>query len=131
MAHKPMHINHWIEIDREYKWYLDEKATVIKEQGLLDILTDVAHCLTEAYLGKTVVDSLPENDEACGELLMELVDYLPKRYPTLFTREGNDAIVNLVMGERHLGLSEKKGSDALHTVSRYGATLERVYIHAF
>ncbi|KAI0767107.1 hypothetical protein C8Q74DRAFT_1203421 [Fomes fomentarius] len=100
MAHKPMHINHWIEIDREYKRYLDEKATVIKEQG------------------KTVIDSLPENDEACGELLMELVNYLPKRYPTLFTREGNDAIVNLVMGERHLGLSEKKGIDALHTVSR-------------
>lgn len=34
MAHQPMHINDWIEIDKEYKWYLDEKARVIREQGL-------------------------------------------------------------------------------------------------
>ena len=33
MAHQPLHINDWIEIDKEYEWYLDEKARVIKEQG--------------------------------------------------------------------------------------------------
>lgn len=33
MAHQPLHINDWIEIDKEYQWYLDEKARVIKEQG--------------------------------------------------------------------------------------------------
>ena len=33
MAHQPLHINDWIEIDKEYRWYLDEKARVIKEQG--------------------------------------------------------------------------------------------------
>lgn len=36
MAHQPMHINHWIEIDKEYKWYIDEKARVIAEQGWLN-----------------------------------------------------------------------------------------------
>ena len=33
MAHQPMHVNDWIELDSEYKWYLDEKARVIEEQG--------------------------------------------------------------------------------------------------
>ena len=33
MAHQPMHPNHWIEIDKEYKWYIDQKARVISEQG--------------------------------------------------------------------------------------------------
>ncbi|EJF56819.1 hypothetical protein DICSQDRAFT_70665 [Dichomitus squalens LYAD-421 SS1] len=100
MAHQPMHVNHWIEIDKEYKWYLGEKARVIREQG------------------KVVIDSLPDNDEACGELLLELVDYLPKRYPTLFTHEGPDGIVNLVTGEHHVSLGNRKGVDALLVVSR-------------
>ena len=33
MAHQPMHTNDWIEIDKDYKWYLEEKAKVISEQG--------------------------------------------------------------------------------------------------
>lgn len=33
MAHQPMHINDWIEIDSEYEWYLAEKANVITKQG--------------------------------------------------------------------------------------------------
>ncbi|KAI8978285.1 hypothetical protein BD414DRAFT_580100 [Trametes punicea] len=100
MAHQPMHVNHWIEIDKEYKWYLNEKARVIREQG------------------KVVIDSLPENDEACAELLELLADYLPKRYPTLFKREGADSVTNLVTGERFDAVSEKKGTDALLVVSR-------------
>ncbi|KAI0758500.1 hypothetical protein BD413DRAFT_654543 [Trametes elegans] len=100
MAHQPMHINHWIEIDKEYRWYLDEKARVIKGQG------------------KVVVDSLPENDEACGELLELLADYLPKRYPTLFKREACDSITNLVTGERFDAVGARKGVDALLVVSR-------------
>ncbi|PIL33533.1 hypothetical protein GSI_04156 [Ganoderma sinense ZZ0214-1] len=100
MAHQPMHANHWIEIDKEYKWYIDQKAQVIRQKG------------------KVVIDSMPDNDEACGELLLELVDYLPKRYPTLFAREGHDGIFNRVTGEHHLSLSGKKGTDALLVVSR-------------
>ncbi|CDO77519.1 hypothetical protein BN946_scf184912.g18 [Trametes cinnabarina] len=100
MAHQPMYINHWIEIDRDYKWYLDEKARVIREQG------------------KVVVDSLPENDEACKELLEIMADYLPKRYPTLFRREADDSITNVVTGDRFDGLSTSKGADALLIISR-------------
>ncbi|KAH9889388.1 hypothetical protein C8Q73DRAFT_747858 [Cubamyces lactineus] len=100
MAHQPMHINHWIEIDKEYKWYLDEKARVIKEHG------------------KTVVDSLPENDEACRELLELLADYLPKRYPTLFRRDAPGSITNLVTGERFDGIGQRKSTDALIVISR-------------
>ena len=69
-------------------------------------------------LGKVVIDSLPENDDACGELLMELVHYLPKRYPTLFKRHGFDGIENLVMEETHTGLSNKRGTEALRVVAR-------------
>lgn len=33
MAHQPMSINDWIEIDKDYTWYLEQKAKVIQEQG--------------------------------------------------------------------------------------------------
>lgn len=33
MSHQPMHINDWIEIDKDLKWYIDEKARVIREKG--------------------------------------------------------------------------------------------------
>ena len=71
------------------------------------------------------VDSLPENDEACGELLLELVDYLPKRYPTLFRRDGPDGITNLVTGEQYSSLDSKKGTDALVVISRCVVTASR------
>ncbi|TDL24583.1 hypothetical protein BD410DRAFT_745243 [Rickenella mellea] len=102
MSHQPMHINDWIEIDKDLKWYIDEKARVIREKG------------------KHVVDSLPENDDACGELMEILVQYLPKRYPTLFERldcEGG-GIWNKVTQERLTGLEGKKGVDALLACSR-------------
>lgn len=65
-----------------------------------------------------MVDSLPENDEACGELLELLADYLPKRYPTLFTREHPDSITNLVTEERFDVVSQTKGTAALLVISR-------------
>ena len=68
---------------------------------------------------------MPENDEACGELLLELVDYLPKRYPTLFRRDMLDGITNLVTGEQYLSLSSKKGTDALVVISRCVVTASR------
>ncbi|EED81637.1 predicted protein [Postia placenta Mad-698-R] len=106
MAHQPMHINDWIEIDREYKWYLDEKARVIREQG------------------KVVIDSLPENDAACTELLETLADYLPKRFPTMFDAIFDNpsipaiGIVNKVTGESFPDVRTLSGVDALLAVSR-------------
>jgi len=61
---------------------------------------------------------LPENDEACNELLEVLIDWLPKRYPTLFKKIGEDGIWNKVTGERFVGLREKRGVEALMVVSR-------------
>ncbi|KAH9944778.1 hypothetical protein B0H21DRAFT_694529 [Amylocystis lapponica] len=110
MAHQPMHINHWIEIDSDYRWYLDEKARVIKDKG------------------KVVLDSLPDNDDACGELLEVLVDYLPKRFPTLFAlippseKRGpagtGTGIWNKVTDERFPAVEGLRGVDALRVVAR-------------
>lgn len=33
MAHRPMHINDWIEIDKDYAEYLQRKRQVIEEHG--------------------------------------------------------------------------------------------------
>ena len=84
-----MHINDWIEIDKDLKWYIEQKTRVINEQGMsVRTTAPYSHARTLMrsmdYEGKRVVDSLPENDAACGELLEILIDYLPKRYPTLF-----------------------------------------------
>lgn len=50
----------WIEIDKEYERDLAMKKEVVAE------------------FKENVLNSLPENDEAAGELLETLVDYLPK-----------------------------------------------------
>ncbi|KAI5120885.1 hypothetical protein M0805_002985 [Coniferiporia weirii] len=102
MAHQPMHINDWIEVGKDLKWYIEQKSRVIKEQG------------------KHVIDSLPENDAGCGELMEILVDYLPKRYPTLFERIDckGGGIWNKVTDERITGLEGKIGVDALMVCSR-------------
>ena len=55
-----MKVNDWIELDRHYEFYLEMKQRVIREQG------------------KVVLDSMPENDEACCELLETIADFLPK-----------------------------------------------------
>ncbi|KZT37993.1 hypothetical protein SISSUDRAFT_1047708 [Sistotremastrum suecicum HHB10207 ss-3] len=102
MAHQAMHINDWIEIDKDFEWYLAEKKRVIAEHG------------------KKVIDSLPENDDACGELLEILVDWLPKRYPTLFESidcEGG-GIWNKVTDEKFEKIDGRSGVDALMVISR-------------
>jgi hypothetical protein len=68
MAHQPLSPNNWIELSASYRWYLAEKKRVIVEQG------------------RKVIDSLPENDAACGELLELVVEFMVARYPTLFDR---------------------------------------------
>ncbi|GBE80763.1 predicted protein [Sparassis crispa] len=102
MAHQPMHVNDWIEIDSDYAWYLDEKAQVIAEHGT------------------KVLDSLPENDDACAELLATLVEHLPQRFPTLFSRlpPPGCGIWNRVTDERFSATDGLRGVDALRVVSR-------------
>ncbi|EJD05609.1 uncharacterized protein FOMMEDRAFT_77964 [Fomitiporia mediterranea MF3/22] len=109
MSHQPMHINDWIEIDKDLKWYIEQKTRVINEQGTLTS-------------GKHVIDSLPENDAACGELLEILVDYLPKRYPTLFeklaSKSGQVGIWNKVTDDKFEKTNGLEGVDALKICSR-------------
>ncbi|KZP00434.1 hypothetical protein CALVIDRAFT_595249 [Calocera viscosa TUFC12733] len=113
MAHQPMEIENWIEITSDYEWYLSEKKKVIESEPV--------------YQGKKVLDSLPENDFACQELMETVIDWLPKRYPTLFDRllraqdEGSyDGIFNRVTGERFEWLEghAPDGCKALTIISR-------------
>ncbi|OCH90583.1 hypothetical protein OBBRIDRAFT_793135 [Obba rivulosa] len=112
MSHRPMHINDWIEIDKDFVAYLDQKKRVIEEHA------------------PDVLLSLPENDDACTELLQMLADYLPRRYPTLFARlpptasptSGTDkpfggGILNKATGEQ-FDVTSVCGTDALRIVSR-------------
>lgn len=65
-----------------------------------------------------MVDSLPENDDACAEILELLVDHLPKRYPTLFESLSPNGIWNKVTNEKIPDITGKSGVDALLIVSR-------------
>ncbi|GAA5885461.1 hypothetical protein JCM3774_002591 [Rhodotorula dairenensis] len=92
--------HHWIEIDSNYEQELAYKASVIQE-----------------HPDRTVL-SLPENDEACAELLQTLVDYLPKRYPTLFDALPGGGIHNKVLGLRFPDCAHLRGTAALHVASK-------------
>ncbi|KZS91046.1 hypothetical protein SISNIDRAFT_414539 [Sistotremastrum niveocremeum HHB9708] len=124
MAHQAMHVNDWIEIDKDFEWYLAEKKRAIAEHGLFVLRSSHFFILNLFILnnspGKKVIDSLPENDDACGELLEILVDWLPKRYPTLFESidcEGG-GIWNKVTDEKFEKIDGRSGVDALMVISR-------------
>lgn len=65
-----------------------------------------------------VVDSLPENDDACAEILELLIEYLPKRYPTLFETLYPNGIWNKVTDDKIPDITGIYGVDALKIVSR-------------
>ncbi|GAA5921727.1 hypothetical protein JCM1841_007108 [Sporobolomyces salmonicolor] len=100
MAHQPMHINNWIEIDSKYRREMAYKKEVISQHRDRCVL------------------SLPENDAACGELLQTLVDYLPKRYPAFFQALPGGGIWNKIFDERYPNCARLMGTDALMVVSR-------------
>ena len=78
-----MHWDDWIELDNEYLQYHSLKAARIAERG--------QKCCKTA----------PEAWDAAVELLEELCEYLPERYPSLYQRlEGwRNGVVNLATGE--------------------------------
>lgn len=99
-------LDEWSANSADYEWYLSEKKRVIEEQGT------------------KVLDSLPENDAGCQELLETVIDWLPKRYPTLFDRllvpEKEDGIFSKTTGETYrwqVGQAPD-GKEALRIVSR-------------
>lgn len=69
-----------------------------------------------------VLDSLPQVQGACTELMEHLSDWLPARYPSLFTRIDADTIDNLVTHARLSLVDEsgarKAGNAAMEVVSQ-------------
>lgn len=74
-------LNHWLDMDKWYTRYINEKKRIFKEHG--------SQCC----------DWLPESEAACVELLETVVEHLLARYPGCFkrTREG---VHNLITDEK-------------------------------
>lgn len=75
-----MHWDEWIELDNDYMKYHSDKARRIAERG--------DKCSRTA----------PEAFDGAVELLEELCDYLPQRYPSLY-KKTDVGIDNIVTGE--------------------------------
>ncbi|KAF2457653.1 Alg9-like mannosyltransferase family-domain-containing protein [Lineolata rhizophorae] len=82
MGLRNMDWDDWIEIDNHYPRFHADKARRIEDRG--------SRCCRTA----------PEAFDAACELVEELVDYLPQRYPSLFRRTGEGKMENLYSGER-------------------------------
>ncbi|KAL2056379.1 hypothetical protein ABVK25_003402 [Lepraria finkii] len=80
MGLRTMQWDDWIELDNHYLKFHEDKKCRIEERG-------ATHCRTA-----------PEAMDGAIELLEELCDYLPQRYPTLF-RKTPVGIDNIVTGE--------------------------------
>ncbi|WAL60792.1 heme-dependent oxidative N-demethylase family protein [Thermocoleostomius sinensis] len=80
MGLKPLELCDWIEIDQEFKEYLDRKTTLLQHHYA------------------DVVASLPQSHAGQHAVLEELLNYLPQQFPTHFQRQGN-RIYNFVTGQ--------------------------------
>ncbi|KAH8426315.1 heme-dependent oxidative N-demethylase family protein [Aspergillus melleus] len=80
MGLRSMNWDEWIELDNHYLRYHGDKAQRIKDRG--------SKCCRTA----------PEAMDAAIELLEELTNYLPERYPTLFHRTPT-GLTNLITHE--------------------------------
>lgn len=74
-------INHWLDMDKYYVHYIEQKAKVFHEYG------------------KDNLDWLPESEEACYELMETVVEHMLIRYPKLFTQLEPKVIRNEITGE--------------------------------
>ncbi|KAK6456043.1 HRQ family protein 3 [Scheffersomyces xylosifermentans] len=60
-------INHWLDMDKYYVHYIEEKKRILNKYG------------------KQNMDWLPESYDACYELMETVTEHLIQRYPLLFT----------------------------------------------
>lgn len=74
-------INHWLDMDKYYVHYINEKKKVFHEYG------------------RENVDWLPESEDACLELMETVVEHMLIRYPKLFSKIDKDIIRNEITGE--------------------------------
>ncbi|KAK9471807.1 uncharacterized protein V1510DRAFT_419060 [Dipodascopsis tothii] len=92
-------INHWLDMDKWYLRYMEDKANVLSKYG------------------REYCDWIPgESDDACQELLDMVVDHLTKRYPSLFRRTAI-GVDNLVTGES-MDLRTPLAEHPLHLLAR-------------
>lgn len=89
----------WIELDNQYPRYHDLKLRRIQERG------------------QKCCRTLPDAYEASVELLQELVEYLPARYPTLYQRT-ECGICNLLTGEEIDTISRPLPEDPMQSCGR-------------
>ncbi|KAI1608254.1 hypothetical protein EDD37DRAFT_654253 [Exophiala viscosa] len=76
MAIEKLAFNDWIVFDKNYKKRMDLKAKVLEEAG-----SDAIDCREGGYDG-------------CVEMLECLVNYLPRRFPTIFTLSADKSVIN-------------------------------------
>lgn len=100
MGLRKMDFAEWIELDNEYLSFHAQKAARIPERG--------EKCCYTA----------PEALPAAYELLEELADYLPARYPTMFKRT-KVGIDNLATGERFDILARPLVEDPMAMAARW------------
>ncbi|CDR46249.1 CYFA0S22e01728g1_1 [Cyberlindnera fabianii] len=74
-------VNHWLDMDKYYWHYIQEKERIYHEYG------------------KDNVDWLPESWDACVELMEMVRDHMLKRYPLLFTSTDGVRVKNELTGE--------------------------------
>jgi len=99
MGLRTLHWDDWIELDNAYTSTHALKARRIKDRG-----TQCCRTAPEAYA-------------AALELLHELVDYLPARYPTLYRRTSN-GMTNLATNEVFNITSHPLPEDPMATAAR-------------
>lgn len=100
MGLRTMHWDEWIELDNHYLKYHDLKAERIIERG--------PKCSRTA----------PEAFEGAVELVEELMDYLPQRYPSLY-RKTEVGMDNLVTGESFNVVERPLKEDPMQMAARF------------
>lgn len=102
MGIRNMEWDNWFELDNEWEKFHNHKLERVEERG------------TELF------GTLPPAQDAVYELLDEMWQYLPNRYPTLF-KQKEYGLDNLVTGEVHVfkeGFRTEKQEDPALTVAK-------------
>lgn len=100
MGLRTMHWDEWIEIDSDFPKFHALKAARITERG--------AKCCHTA----------PEAFDGAVELLEELVDYLPQRYPAMY-KKTDVGMDNLVTGEQFNIVERPLKEDPMQMCARF------------
>lgn len=82
-------LNHWLDMDKWYIRYIEEKEKILIDYG------------------KKCYDWLPESEVACNELLDTIVHHLSTRYPSLFRFDSEKNVICNLITEETIDLSSE------------------------